>query len=106
MFYQEGCYSKDGTEPINHGVIIVGWDDTMCDGEGAWMVKNSWGTLWGDNGVAYMKYGTCNIGKHSQWFEPAEESPGQAFHYSLFMPNASVTAGGLVCSGAELWKSP
>jgi C1A family cysteine protease len=32
--YTGGCYEDVCTE-INHGVTIVGWDDTMCGGEGA-----------------------------------------------------------------------
>ena len=93
MFYKEGCFQKDGSESINHGVIIVGWDDTLCDGDGAWMVKNSWGTEWGDGGVAYMKYDTCNIGKDAQWFEYSPEAPSEEFHYRLFMPDTRISSG-------------
>jgi C1A family cysteine protease len=59
--YTGGCYEEGCTE-INHGVTIVGWDDYMCGGEGAWIVKNSWGPDWGENGYFYIKYGSCYIG--------------------------------------------
>jgi C1A family cysteine protease len=59
--YTGGCYNKPYFEP-NHAVLIVGWDDTMCDGQGAWIVKNSWGPGWGVNGYYYIKYGCCMIG--------------------------------------------
>ncbi len=52
--YTGGCYDKP-YHVSNHAVLIVGWDDTMCDGEGAWIVKNSWGSGWGDNGFYYIK---------------------------------------------------
>ena len=57
-------YYYDGTEGRNHAVTIVGWDDgysasnfkTMPKGDGAWIVKNSWGDHSGDNGYYYVSY--------------------------------------------------
>lgn len=48
----------------NHAVTIVGWDDnysknnfaTKPPGNGAWIVKNSYGTKWGDKGYYYLSY--------------------------------------------------
>ncbi|UCD17377.1 MAG: C1 family peptidase [Candidatus Zixiibacteriota bacterium] len=61
--YGGGCYSHPpGTEDINHAVLLVGWDDNMCEGQGAWRAKNSWGNYWGDNGYFWMQYGSCNFG--------------------------------------------
>jgi len=64
--YNGGCYEHEDTAPINHAVVIIGWDDAMCDGYGAWIVKNSWGPGWGLNGYFYMKYGSCYIGSNTQ----------------------------------------
>ncbi len=49
-------YYYDDGFLTNHGVLIVGWDDgyaaanfaTTPPGDGAFIVKNSWGTGWGD----------------------------------------------------------
>lgn len=36
-----------------HYVLIVGYDDNL----GAWIIRNSWGTWWGNNGYALLGYG-------------------------------------------------
>lgn len=48
----------------NHAVTLVGWNDNfdrskfavVPPGNGAYIVKNSWGTSWGENGYFYVSY--------------------------------------------------
>jgi C1A family cysteine protease len=61
-YYRTGCYETSQSGNINHGVLLVGWDDSKCSGQGAWHMKNSWGTSWGESGYGWMKYGTADIG--------------------------------------------
>ncbi|MBD3233530.1 MAG: T9SS type A sorting domain-containing protein [candidate division Zixibacteria bacterium] len=59
------CFDGNWYSP-DHAVLIVGWDDNMCDGDGGWIVKNSWGQGWGDNGFFYIPYNSCGIGHYTQ----------------------------------------
>jgi cathepsin L len=62
--YTGGVYANTGnSDPINHAIVLVGWDDT----KGAWLMKNSWGPSWGVNGFMWIKYGTSNVGTGACW---------------------------------------
>ena len=58
--YRGGVYEHEGRDPINHAVLLVGWDDTL----GAWILKNSWGPGWGDDGFACVAYDDCRLGTY------------------------------------------
>ena len=49
---------------LNHVVTIVG--DRTYNGEAQWIVQNSWGTNWGDNGYFYVNKGQNLCGIESE----------------------------------------
>ncbi|OYX50824.1 MAG: hypothetical protein B7Y97_06290 [Sphingomonas sp. 32-66-10] len=67
--YTAGVFNQNDTGWINHGVVIVGWDDA----KGAWRIRNSWGTGWGENGYMWIKYGANSIGYAAAWVRPARQ---------------------------------
>lgn len=91
-YYHSGSYYDMDTaayscpvqrSDINHAVTIVGWDDSyskdnflpasQVSGDGAWIVKNSWGGGHGDGGYIYISYEDRTIsGAVSAGFESAD----------------------------------
>lgn len=54
----DGDFRGSAKKRTNHAVLLVGWDDT----KGAFLIKNSWSTGWGDGGYGWIRYGTNNLG--------------------------------------------
>ncbi len=63
-------YYYGGAIIANHDVLIIGWDDgyaktnfsTQPAGDGAFLVKNSWGSAWGDAGYFWVSYYDSRLG--------------------------------------------
>ncbi|KAF0898473.1 hypothetical protein E2562_008075 [Oryza meyeriana var. granulata] len=56
--YRKGVYDGPCGTRLNHGVTVVGYgQEAAADGGGDryWIVKNSWGKSWGDQGYIKMK---------------------------------------------------
>jgi len=63
--YTTGVYAnatcKNGPDDVNHAVLAVGYGTEK--GTDYWLVKNSWGAAWGDNGFFKIQRGVnmCGI---------------------------------------------
>ncbi|MFO0891193.1 MAG: C1 family peptidase [Isosphaeraceae bacterium] len=64
-------FPDDPQRSVNHAIMIVGWDDTRDNGQGAWVIKNSWGEDWGQQGFGFVRYGHNNIGFGAAWVVPS-----------------------------------
>ena len=84
---ESACYYDGAADQQDHAIDIVGWDDdypasnfsddsSITDqppGNGAFIVRNSWGTGWGDYGYFYVSYYDTNFAHQlSVAFDDAE----------------------------------
>ncbi|XP_028818194.1 dipeptidyl peptidase 1 [Denticeps clupeoides] len=70
MHYKGGIYQHTGLtsdfnpfELTNHAVLLVGYGHCHMTGQKYWIVKNSWGTGWGEDGYFRIQRGSdeCSI---------------------------------------------
>uniref|UniRef100_A0A668ACS4 Cathepsin 12 n=1 Tax=Myripristis murdjan TaxID=586833 RepID=A0A668ACS4_9TELE len=68
LFYSSGIYEEPNCNPNNlsHAVLLVGYGSE--EGQDYWIIKNSWGTSWGEGG--YMRLirdgsNTCGIASYA-----------------------------------------
>ncbi len=100
------AYYCPASNSTNHAVVIVGWDDnysasnfrTTPAGNGAWIVRNSWDTNWGNEGYFYISYYDTTINTNSvAAFLGEEKSPEDNIYYygGTVNPYSYLTCSGI-----------
>ena len=78
MMYKSGIYHsidektwiskrlpKPEWEKVDHSVLLVGWGEEENSGEKFWIIQNTWGPQWGEEGFFRMKRGVDEFGIES-----------------------------------------
>jgi C1A family cysteine protease len=61
--YDGGIFGDCANPQINHAVTVVGYKQNSH-----WLVENSWGADWGEDGFMRLKWGnTCAVCNHGQY---------------------------------------
>lgn len=100
MYYGNGYFNSETSSyynpsvtSSNHAVVIIGWDDGYLKskflstrtppGNGAFLVKNSWGTAYGQAGYFYVSYYDAAIGTYNFIFSDAQQTAnyGRIYQY-------------------------
>lgn len=95
------AFYYNGAEASNHAVAIVGWDDNFAAanfnaapaGDGAFIVRNSWGSAWGDSGYFYVSYYDVKV-EDNVVFATAQDPAAHSYVYE-YDPLGWVSSGGL-----------
>lgn len=69
QLYKSGVYSPSSCNPqqLDHGVAVVGYGTET--GEDYWIIRNSWGTTWGEDGYMKLYKGsnTCGVAQSASY---------------------------------------
>ena len=69
--YKSGVFNNcDSTKP-NHAITLIGWDE---DGQ-YFIMRNSWGSSWGENGFMKIKYNCNYIGISANYIKYTSSNP-------------------------------
>ena len=71
--YSGGIFNANTATSINHAVVLVGWDDN--NGNGYWILRNSWGPGWGESGYMRICWGVDLVGYNTTWIDYPGRSP-------------------------------
>jgi C1A family cysteine protease/PKD repeat protein len=116
-YYQSGNYTYryTGSLAANHAITIVGWNDSfdrnrfkqVPSGDGAFIVKNSWGEEWGEEGYFYISYYDTRIGYGENAVFKSSEKDNFDYNY-LYDPLGWITQIGyseLTAWGSNVFTS-
>ncbi len=94
QLYDGGIFApRQKCNNINHAIVLVGWND---DG-GYWILRNSWGSGWGENGYMRIAYGASKVGYAANYVVYGGGGP---------TPTPPPPSGSMHVSAIDMWYTP
>lgn len=92
--------SKKSRRYANHAVAIVGWDDSFSAdnfvqkpaGDGAWLIKNSWGENYGDGGYMWISYYDRSLTDFTAYEMAEADNFDNIYLHDTYIPEQSMSA--------------
>lgn len=105
QYYKYGSgytsFYNDQQLSTNHAVTVVGWDDnfakvnfkTQPSEDGAWLVRNSWGSSWGDNGYFWISYKDKSLGLVSYAMKAVSSDDKDNYYDNNYQYDGGISSG-------------
>ncbi len=79
----DDTYYYGGTTEVNHAGVVVGWNDNLvtAGGTGAWIVRNTYGAGFADNGYYYISYNDSQFVKYNAYWPVIMENEANTTIY-------------------------
>ena len=116
--WENSCYYTAPGETgyaADHYVAVVGWDDDFPrarfneamrpESDGAWLVKNSWGTDQGDAGYFWISYEDATLDVQAALFGEAKRADEAVYQYDEAGWTDSLSVGGNAGWAANVFTS-
>ncbi len=104
--YEDTLTACDGDPcaytPTDHAISLVGWNDNGdAENEGYWILRNSWGSGWGENGYMRIKYRSAVVSCAVSYMVPSVPRAVLSASPAVVSDTSATITGQINPNGAE-----